>query len=88
MMEQLPQLFLADHTLYVETGQLCIPSESIDLCSHLDSTLICSKVKGEENTIESVIDQLKNTLSEGISRKRADRWRRRWFRVYALRGQL
>ena len=58
------------------------------LCPYLDSLLISAYGKDEENTIESLIDQLKTILSDGISRKQADRWRRRWFRVYALRGQL
>ncbi len=40
------------------------------------------------NTIENLINQLKNILINGISRKQADQWRRRWFRLYAFRGQL
>jgi hypothetical protein len=34
------------------------------------------------------MNQLKHILTSGISRKQADQWRRRWFRVYAFRGQL
>ena len=40
------------------------------------------------NTIENLTNQLKNIRINGISRKQADQWRRRWFRVYAFRGQL
>jgi hypothetical protein len=40
------------------------------------------------NSIENLADQLKSTLINGISRKQADEWRRRWFRVYGFRGQL
>ncbi|CAF3462153.1 unnamed protein product [Rotaria socialis] len=72
MMDQLPQVFLADHALHLET----------------DSQLISLRHRSKTNTIESLTDQLKNTLANGISRKQADRWRRRWFRVYAFRGQL
>ncbi|CAF4897433.1 unnamed protein product, partial [Rotaria magnacalcarata] len=51
------------------------------------SQLISLGHRSKTNTIESLTDQLKNTLANGISRKQADRWRRRWFRVYAFRGQ-
>ena len=51
----------------------------------LDSRLISSRY---ETTIETLTDQLKNIFINGISRKKADEWRRRWFRVYAYRGQL
>lgn len=71
-MEQLPQVFLADHVLYLETD-----SQSISLSQR-------SKI----NTIENLMDQLKTALLSGISRKQAGEWRRSWFRVYAFRGQL
>ncbi|CAF1650199.1 unnamed protein product, partial [Adineta ricciae] len=73
MMEQLPQIFLADHALYLETE---------------DSQLISLHHSYKADTVESLVDQLKQTLVHGISRKQADEWRRRWFRVYAFRGQL
>lgn len=38
--------------------------------------------------MENLADRLKNILINGISRKQANQWRRRWFRVYAYRGQL
>ncbi|UJR31011.1 hypothetical protein I4U23_018522 [Adineta vaga] len=72
MMEQLPQIFLADHALYLET----------------DSQLISLHHVYKADMIESLVDQLKSTLVNGISRKQADEWRRGWFRVYAYRGQL
>ncbi len=42
----------------------------------------------KSNSIENLMNQLKNILINGISRKQADQWRHRWFRVYAFRGQL
>ncbi|CAF0784454.1 unnamed protein product [Rotaria sordida] len=72
MMEQLPQVFLADHALYLET----------------DSQLLSLRHVYKTNRIENLTDQLKIALLNGISRKKADKWRRRWFRVYAFRGQL
>ncbi|CAF2841089.1 unnamed protein product [Rotaria sp. Silwood2] len=72
MMEQLPQVFLADHALYLET----------------DSQLFSLRHAYKTNKIENLTDQLKTALINGISRKQADQWRRRWFRVYAFRGQL
>ena len=42
----------------------------------------------QSNAMENLIDQLKMIFIDGISRKQADHWRRRWFRVYAYRGQL
>ncbi|CAF0763251.1 unnamed protein product [Adineta steineri] len=72
MMEQLPQIFLADHALYLET----------------DSQLISLHHSHKMDTMEHLSEQLNKTLINGISRKQADEWRRRWFRVYAFRGQL
>lgn len=69
MIEQLPQIFLADHALYLEN----------------DSNLI-SRHPGD--TMENLLEQLKLISVNGISRKQADQWRRRWFRVYTYRGSL
>lgn len=55
---------------------------------HIDSRLIPLHHEYKSNRIENLTNQLKNILINGISRKRADEWRRRWFRVYAFRGQL
>lgn len=97
MMEQLPQVFLADHALSLETGiifNLYISVESSSNISMksfffvLDSQLISSRHAHKKNTIENLTDRLKTALVSGISRKQADEWRRRWFRVYAFRGQL
>jgi hypothetical protein len=50
--------------------------------------LISLRDEYKVNTMENLTDQLKNILINGISRKQADVWRRRWFRVYAFRGHL
>jgi hypothetical protein len=54
----------------------------------LDSRVFSSRYENQSNAIENLTDQLKNIFINGISRKKADGWRRRWFRVYAYRGQL
>ena len=90
-MEQLPQVFLADHALYLETGSSFLvidASSAYRLLDYLESHLISSHDKDEENTIENLTNQLKTTLTAGVSRKHANEWRHRWFRVYALRGHL
>ena len=90
-MEQLPQVFLADHALYLETGSsffIIDSSSTHGLVDCLESHLISTHDKDEENTIENLTSQLKMTLTAGVSRKHANEWRHRWFRVYALRGHL
>ena len=91
-MEQLPQIFLADHALYLETGSFLFiinPDARKLFFSFIeDSHLIPLHHFHKTDTVESLVDQLKQTLLHGISRKQADEWRRRWFRAYAFRGQL
>lgn len=89
MIEQLPQVFLADHALHLDTGRYLIELFSlIQIKVFLDSRLIPLHDEYKSNTIENLTDELKNILVNGISRKRADEWRRRWFRIYAYHGQL
>ena len=42
----------------------------------------------KQRLINNLLEQLKLTLTNGISRKQADQWRRRWFRLYTYHGQL
>lgn len=86
MMEQLPQIFLADHVLHLENGKRKDKKKytlSNTIC--LDSNLIS---RHHDDTMENLLEQLKLILTNGISRKQANQWRRRWFRVYTYRGQL
>lgn len=86
MIEQLPQIFLADHALYLENGSLRRSSDKQNrFVLFLDSNLI-SRHPGD--TMENLLEQLKLISINGISRKQADQWRRRWFRVYTYRGSL
>ncbi len=55
---------------------------------YLDSQIISLHYEYKSKTMDNLINQLKDILINGISRKQADQWRRRWFRVYAFRGQL
>lgn len=52
---------------------------------YLDLNIIS---RHHRDTIDNLLEQLKLTLTNGISRKQADQWRRRWFRLYTYHGQL
>jgi len=59
----------------------------MNLCFYfyLDLNIIS---RHHRDTIDNLLEQLKLTLTNGISRKQADQWRRRWFRLYTYHGQL